>query len=503
MSVLEKLIKKDIKLPSPPAIAIQILEVVKKDDSSYADLGRIISADPALAAKTLRLANSSFYALPRKIESIDKAISIMGINALKNIALSFVIAQDLKGVSHNGFDFDLFWKRAVTAAIGADLFTALAGGRNDDTFVTGLLQDIGILVMYLCRPDDYMAVLDEKKAAEQTIHVIEKSVFGFDHQEVGSEILKDWGLPENIWIPIRFHHEKESASDGYGTVIDALTVSDKISSVYHGLNSVDKIEDLKKVLRIKYGLENRKIEHLVDSVAEKSIEMLALFDIDPGTIRPYSQILQEANEELGRLNLSYEHLLMKYKEEKERAQTYAKELKKMNKKLRNMASRDGLTGLYNHKYFQDALNKELSRAIRYGRPFSLIMFDLDHFKKVNDTHGHRIGDTVLKKVGETTRKTVRVNDTVARYGGEEFVIILPETDLKGAAVLAERLRQKIKKMKIVESSKEIRITISLGVATYLPGDQITNRTQILDAADAALYHAKNNGRNRFSIAKLG
>ena len=231
--------------------------------------------------------------------------------------------------------------------------------------------------------------------------------------------------------------------------------------------------------------------------------MLALFDIDPGTIRPYSQILQEANEELGRLNLSYEHLLMKYKEEKERAQTYAKELKKMNKKLRNMASRDGLTGLYNHKYFQDALNKELSRAIRYGRPFSLIMFDLDHFKKVNDTHGHRIGDTVLKKVGETTRKTVRVNDTVARYGGEEFVIILPETDLKGAAVLAERLRQKIKKMKIVESSKEIRITISLGVATYLPGDQITNRTQILDAADAALYHAKNNGRNRFSIAKLG
>lgn len=502
MSVLEKLVKEEIKLPSPPAIAIQILETVKKEDSNYDDLAQIISADPALTAKTMRMANSSIYALPQKIKTIEKAISIMGVNALKNIALSFVIAKDLRGEDEEDFDFKLFWKKAVTAAIAADLFANIAGLKNDDIFVTALLQDIGILIMYLCRPDDYIRALNEKKAAEAPINVIEKNIFGFDHQEVGSEILKSWGLPENIYAPIGCHHEKVIPSTGYETLVDALIVSDKISSVYHGLHSIDKIEGLKKILGIKYELDETKIKNLIDSVADKSLEMFSFFDIDPGNIRPFSQILQEANEELSKLNLSYEHLLMKYKEEKKRAQIYANELKDTNEKLREMASRDGLTGLYNYKYFQKAMDKELNRSKRYARPFSLIMFDLDHFKKINDTYGHRIGDAVLKKVSAKVQKAVRTNDTVARYGGEEFMIILPETDLKGSVILAERIRKSIERTEILDGCHKIKATVSLGIATYQPCKKITTKTQIVDAVDAALYDAKNNGRNRLSIAKI-
>lgn len=502
MSAIESLTEGNIHLPSPPAIAIRILESIKKDDADYSEIGQIISADPALATKTLMAANSSLYALPQKIDSIEKAVAVIGVNALKNIALSFVLTKDLRGISKDEFEFELFWKRAVTAAIAADLFADMAAGKIENTFVTGLLQDIGIVIMYLCKPEDYIRVLNEKKVTDVPIQVIEKNIFGFDHQNIGAEILKEWGLPENIYDPIGCHHGGTKLSPEYKSLVGALIVSDKISSVYHGSHSVEKIEELKEILKTEYETDEREIENLIDSVADKSVEMFSLFEIDAGAMKPYSQILQEANKELGKLNLSYEHLLIKYKQEKERAQSLAQELKESNEKLREIALRDGLTDLYNHRYFQEAMDKELSRAERYSRPLSLILFDLDHFKKVNDSYGHRAGDIVLKEISALVQSKVRTNDIVARYGGEEFTIILPETELKGAAVLAERIRVAVEEKEIIADSHKIKATISLGVSTYLPGDKKTSKTEIVDAADAALYHSKDSGRNKLSIAKV-
>jgi len=502
MSAIKKLLQNDIILPSPPAVAIRILESVKKSDSSFEKLARIISSDPALAAKTLRVANSAFYSLPQKIDSIEKAVAVIGENALKNIALSFVITDNMRGLKEEGFDFDLFWKRAVIAAIAAELISTLVKIPKSDAFITALLQDIGIVIMYLCRSDDYMKVLDEKNASEESIAVVEKNNFGFDHQEVGSEILKMWGLPENIYAPILYHHNNEKPPAEHKALVDTLVISDKISSVYHGSHGINKIDDVRKILNIKYGINENEIENFIDSVAGRSVEVLSLFEIDPGDIKPYSQILQEANRELGRLNLSYENLLIEYKKEKERSTAFANKLKSSNEELRKIASRDGLTGLFNRRYFQDAMDKELSRAIRYARPFSLVMFDLDYFKKINDSFGHKTGDLVLKEISAEVQNIVRSDDIVARYGGDEFAIILPETDLKAVAVLAERIRRTVEEMEISADTVKIKATISVGAATYVPGGEATGKVEVLDAADAALYSAKNTGRNRLSVVKI-
>ena len=111
----------DIKLPSPPAIAVRILEAVKKEETSFEELARIITADPALTSKILSVANSPIYALPSEVDSIQRALTVIGCSALKNIALSFVIASELRSPSDNGFDFDYFWKRSVTAAVSGEL----------------------------------------------------------------------------------------------------------------------------------------------------------------------------------------------------------------------------------------------------------------------------------------------------------------------------------------------------------------------------------------------
>ena len=126
------MLKDTIRLPSPPAISVRILEVVKKDDFSFGELAAIIQADPALAARILKVANSSFYSLPSKVSSIEKALSILGVNALKNIALSFVTSRDLKAQADGGFDFNFFWRRSIAAAVSAELIASLRGRRFID-----------------------------------------------------------------------------------------------------------------------------------------------------------------------------------------------------------------------------------------------------------------------------------------------------------------------------------------------------------------------------------
>ncbi|WP_319526000.1 GGDEF domain-containing protein [uncultured Desulfosarcina sp.] len=485
----------NIKLPSPPAIAVRIIEAVKKEETSFDELSRIIMADPALTSKVLRAANSPMYAIPSKIDTIQRALTVLGFNALKNIALSFVIANELNADSDDSFDFDYFWKRSVTAAVSADLIASLIGKKSDDIFVTGLLQDIGVVILYLSDPQEYLKVLEEKKRSKSNAIDLEKKIFGFDHQEIGMEVLRYWGLPDSICEPVGSHHGKSIDGSGDGTAEEILNLSDKLSSLYHGDQRQKKLSQVKSAFRTLYGIDSSEITELVDQVASHSVEIISFFDIDPGDMQPLSEILYEAKEELGKVNLSYEQLV--------RELEYAKaELKKANQRLSEMAFRDGLTGLYNHRYFQEQLEKEVNRAMRYQRDLSLIIFDLDHFKKVNDTHGHLVGDMVLKKVAEIALLTVRESDMVARYGGEEFAIILPETEMKGVVTLAERIRKQIASMQIAVDSKYVSVTASFGVTLWENGMTNTNKENMICSADNALYQSKKKGRNTTSFKGL-
>ena len=161
---------------------------------------------------------------------------------------------------------------------------------------------------------------------------------------------------------------------------------------------------------------------------------------------------------------------------------------------RQFAFTDELTGLYNRRHFLKLAEREVNRAVRYKHPQAFIMFDLDRFKRVNDTHGHSVGDQVLKTVASLARQELREIDLIGRYGGEEFVILLPETGRKGARAIAERLRKRVAQTQMKVGQAEITITISLGVSILSP--DCNNLTHLIEASDKALYAAKNAGRNR-------
>ncbi len=172
---------------------------------------------------------------------------------------------------------------------------------------------------------------------------------------------------------------------------------------------------------------------------------------------------------------------------------------------RRMANTDGLTGLYNHRYLQERMKQEIERAERYERPLSVVMADLDHFKKFNDTHGHPKGDKVLIAVAQALRQVSRASDILARYGGEEFTLILPETTAQEAGLVAERARLRVAALKLGdkeddkeddEAVEDATVSLSLGVASHTPG---SSKEELIEAADAALYCAKREGRNRISL----
>lgn len=175
------------------------------------------------------------------------------------------------------------------------------------------------------------------------------------------------------------------------------------------------------------------------------------------------------------------------------------DLENANSKLQHLSRTDRLTGLNNRGYWEECLVKEYKRASRSKHIHSLIMFDIDHFKKVNDTYGHQAGDEVIRMTSKKLLDNLRETDIAGRYGGEEFCVILPETNAKGAFVFAERLRKAIESSPVTYEDMVIKYTISLGICEL--GDFVKGHMNWLESADKALYESKESGRNKTSLYK--
>lgn len=170
-----------------------------------------------------------------------------------------------------------------------------------------------------------------------------------------------------------------------------------------------------------------------------------------------------------------------------------KELSVVNKQLTLMATTDHLTHIYNRRYFEEFAIHAIHESIRYNNPLSLILFDIDKFKMVNDTYGHQIGDEILVTISHTTKLLIRKSDIFARMGGEEFAILMPNTELSQASIVAEKLRLQIEQLEVFTNSNTVQCTISIGISEI--SDEINSLSKLLQNSDEKLYMAKNRGRN--------
>jgi diguanylate cyclase (GGDEF)-like protein len=172
-----------------------------------------------------------------------------------------------------------------------------------------------------------------------------------------------------------------------------------------------------------------------------------------------------------------------------------------NSALSEISARDSLTGLYNRWYVMEKIDSEMNRSVRHGSPVSLIMMDIDHFKRVNDSFGHSAGDRVLRSVGQVLRDSCRVYDVPGRYGGEEFCIVLPETKVGNTTVVAERIRERLEASRFDVGDDSVVVTASIGIAGIesVEAEGSLSPAILIDRADQALYSAKHHGRNRVEM----
>ena len=193
------------------------------------------------------------------------------------------------------------------------------------------------------------------------------------------------------------------------------------------------------------------------------------------------------SDELGRTKIQVEKLTL--------------ELKEANSKLHQLVYRDGLSGLYNRRYFQEMTRKELERSLRYASPFSLLLFDLDAFAEINQTYGKANGDLVLMNIARIVQQEVRPSDIAARYGDDKFAVILPETDLPGLKTFAERLSRSVQETATIIAGQEVRTTVSIGGSTFTPGTPRTDKHDLIQTTEQALADAKKQGSTRIKIAE--
>ncbi|MFQ5995397.1 MAG: diguanylate cyclase [Acidiferrobacterales bacterium] len=228
---------------------------------------------------------------------------------------------------------------------------------------------------------------------------------------------------------------------------------------------------------------------LIANVARRAIENYNLVREREKLV----ETLKSRNEALSNLNKAFKALTVTLKNKNEA-------LENLNTAFKSLAIRDELTGLFNRRYFEEALTSEVIRATRYERNLSVIFLDVDHFKKYNDQHGHQYGDLVLKRIGRILKESVREIDIATRYGGEEFVVILPETTKDDSYAAAEKIRKAVEgsPIDVMPGKPAVRLTISAGVASL--GVDATNATELIAKADQAVYQAKQNGRNAVRLA---
>jgi len=182
------------------------------------------------------------------------------------------------------------------------------------------------------------------------------------------------------------------------------------------------------------------------------------------------------------------------------------ELIMKNRVLAEVSARDSLTGLYNRWYVMEKIESEMNRSLRHGSPVALLMLDIDHFKRINDSFGHAAGDSVLKSFGQVLRESCRVYDVPGRYGGEEFCIVLPETRIGNTTAVAERIRQRLAESRFdVGGDRVATITASMGIAGMdsVADEGLVSSTALIERADRALYSAKHRGRDRIEVWATG
>jgi diguanylate cyclase (GGDEF)-like protein len=470
-------------------VATRIVQEALREDISVAELARMASSDPAFALRVVSTVNSPLFGVPRKVTDLAQACSLLGARGLRNLALGLIVTDMVpKG------DGRTLLGHCIRRAVASRLIAEKLGERSlDEYFTAGLLLEIGLLVL---ARDDMAAATEIALVPAPHRPLFERARGSEDHTVTGARIAAEFKLPELTVEAVAHHHDKTAPE---GRIARVVWAAEKTSAIWEG-GDVERAraEAIRSAASI--GVGEKSFLELLEAVPGLVGEAASMFEAQLASEPAVAELVADANRQLVLMNQNYEGMLRKLEELMAEKARLAEKLELANRELTELACTDALTGLLNRRAFAQTLERDLSRADRSKTDLTLALIDIDHFKQFNDSYGHQLGDDVLKTVSRVLLDSIRSSDVAARFGGEEFVVILPATDMKGAGIVAERIRAALAGTVLNGPKGPLKVTASVGLASVCgPGCRLA-ATSIIGRADAALYDAKRAGRNRVAIA---
>ncbi|HED65073.1 MAG TPA: GGDEF domain-containing protein [Planctomycetes bacterium] len=483
-------------LPSLPTVALEVLQITQDENSTIDELAACISRDPALAAKILKLSNSSLFNVGQEIRTLQRATMVLGLKTVKLMSLSFSLVGSIPREGNaRGFDFREYWHRSLVRSVAARSMARFVHSQlSDEAFLCGLLAHFGRLALSGVMTEEY-----EKLAAECNgwpSAEDELRAFGFRSSDLCATMLKEWNVPEMIYMGTGYCDRPDELPVGTGEDTVALVGLLQLAALAEGVicggdHKGDALEELNRRMKEEHEKTEGEVEAFMLGLGSGIHETADMLSIQLPQGVSYEEILSEAKQQMVNVSLGTVAALQKTAQERDH-------LAAEKEKFRSQAVTDSLTGLPNRAAFDEFLEMQVQDRLENKVPLCLgvIMVDIDHFKGFNDTHGHAAGDAVLKMVGEVLSERTRKGDLAARYGGEEFVIVAPRTNPYQLNAMAERLREGLEKQSLCFEGKDLQVTASFGGACIADVQKPSDGRALVKLADSLLYRAKENGRNR-------
>jgi len=474
-------------LPSPPAIAMRIIQLAQDPEADIGTVADVIALDTALSARMMRIANSPLYASRRRIENLGQALTMLGLNATVSLALGFTVTQGLTGPGEGQDLRERAWRRSILSALAASLLGQARGLRKaEELMLAGLLQDIGVLALAQAEPERYLPLL-RQAADNDALVALEREHLACSHADVGAWIAEAWALPRYLVESIARSEQPEATEDTFQACV---AVSGAVADIWLSRDADAAREHALQLVNTRLQLDSAQFDQVLARISEALPDIGALFETTLFSPARVQQLIDHAQELATLRNL-------REMQDAAQARKRADEFEARANRLAEQAHRDALTGVLNRRQLEAVLEQEFLRATRHGWPLSVAFIDLDDFKKINDAHGHLMGDQVLRMFASKLQEQLRNSDTVARFGGEEFIALLPNTTEPVALEVVRRVLANIVNTPMAElEGGPLFVTFSAGVATQGGYERFADVQDLLKAADDVLYRSKNLGRNR-------
>jgi len=626
--ILDKL-KISGPLPTPKGVALQVIELTRREEVTNHDLVQLIGVDPALSQRVVKAANALLGHVSRPVVTIHDAVTVLGMRALRQLVLGIALVADYRHGPCANFDYPGFWQHSLLTALCVRRLALRANlMAAEEVFMLGLLGQIGRLVLATAQTEAFSDLLEQHEP-EQRLFELEQAQFGFNHAEVSAAMLAEMNFPLLFQALVRDYRVPQTSKTEPGSREWQLLRSLHLAGLLADLSPAPAPERAAAVTAVRraaaeLAIEESELLELAAACMEEAREWSALLGMgspslpDLTSLFTAPEVLEEASEptsfvqsphdykmrvlvveddramralmaqwlnaaghrvnvaengvealnlaelhrpqvvitdwrmpqmdgialcrELRRLpaqrntylimitvetipdklveafeagtddyltkpltpklffaRLRAAQRVVQLQEElafdREQMVRFSNELSIANKRLQQQALTDALTDLPNRRFAMERLEQEWALTQRGERALSCMMLDIDHFKKINDTFGHQLGDEALKQVADALRKTARAQDVVCRYGGEEFLVICPDTGATAAYQAAERMRVSVESLRMLApDGRHMPLTLSIGVAEK--GEGIADMNALINRADDSLYTAKTQGRNR-------